>query len=267
MNAITKSLEDIRYNIPLEVLNIAFKAGNRNSWSATPISLEERITASVIRSRVLVDCNLVGGIEKVINLAKAQVTYVYNLDTLYKIPKVLTDNKSITSVLSFIPGTLNADAISSIGYGTTNELVNAGNRIGDAIGANYPQVEANMEIIGDNLVVVKYSVFPSVPGSLRVTVGNDENLENISPRSYINFSKLVTLATKAYIYNKLLIELDRGYLLGGQELTTVTNYVESLSDSNELYLEYLNTVWRKTSVMNDTEVFSRYIRAMTNPAL
>lgn len=269
MNAIEKSLEEIRYSIPKEVLELAFRAGDKYGWRAAPISLDERITASVIRSRVLVDCNLVGGIERVIDLNRAQVRYVDGLDTLYKINKTLTDNKPIVSVLSFIAGAINTvtPGVAGVGYGPTGTLTSVASRIGAAADMGYPQVEANIELVGDNLVVVKYSNYPVLPGAIRVVLANDENLENINPRSYINFSKLVILATKAYIYNKLKIELDIGAIMGGHEISSISSYVDELADSNELYHEFLTTVWSKTAVMNDSERYSRYIRAQISPGL
>ena len=94
-----------------------------------------------------------------------------------------------------------------------------------------------------------------------------ENLNNISPRSWEAFAKLCVLAVKAFIYNELLIEIDQAYLQGGQELGAFKNYVDGLSDANDMYLTHLKEVWMVTAVMNDVHAHTRIIKLMVNPAV
>jgi len=57
MNAISNALVDLRFKIPPEILNIGFR---ENAVMINQvIGLDERILNSVIRTRVLKDCNLV----------------------------------------------------------------------------------------------------------------------------------------------------------------------------------------------------------------
>ena len=68
MNIINKIIDELRYRIPSEILNIAFRDSNNNWRQHQPISLNEQILTKVIRPRVIVDSNIIGGQEVLINL-------------------------------------------------------------------------------------------------------------------------------------------------------------------------------------------------------
>jgi hypothetical protein len=95
----------------------------------------------------------------------------------------------------------------------------------------------------------------------------DENLNALNPRTFINFSKLCIYATKMFIHNELVVELNRGYIQGGYELNKIQEIIEEYKDAEEQYYDFLENVWRKISFMNDTESYSRYIKSLINPVL
>jgi len=99
MNAISKAMSEVYYNIPMEIINLGF---NDNPAYAAH-SIDETIMSRVIRPRVLVDCNIVGGVEMYINLMYCKIfdySTNYGNEFLIEVPKQVTNNRSIISVLS-----------------------------------------------------------------------------------------------------------------------------------------------------------------------
>src|SRR5574343_1842064 len=272
MNPISKAMDEAKFTIPLEVLKEAFK-DDRPTWRRAPISLDEMILSKVIRPRVLVDCNLVGGQMVLVPLEGLTPDFVDNFNLVYHIPKDRTNNRSIISVasVSYMPY---ASAYNSagLGYGAVsplsmNEVANAAQRVADSVSGVPPISNANAELIGENTVLIKDQFRVTSAYILRCLLANEEQLNNISPRSYPNFAKLCGLAIKSFIYRTLLIRIDQAYLQGGQELGAMKSYVESLSDSEEMYQTYLNEIWRPTAFMNDQQSYTRYIKLQINPGV
>ena len=106
MNAISIALQEIRYCIPYEVLQLAFVENEpfvgyvRNEL----ISLDERIRNSVIRTRVMTNCNLVGGdpITVYLNSPGIQINEILPAEYVITIPKHYTLGRSIIAALSIV---------------------------------------------------------------------------------------------------------------------------------------------------------------------
>ena len=272
MSAITKALDHIKMTIPFEVLKIAFRDDLHN-WRQAPTGLDNLILEKVIKPRVLVDADLVGGSMVIIALDTVAPKYVDNYSFIYEIPPDKVSNREIVSVLSvgYLPyagsfgyGTTNQPAMSS---GSFNDLTSAGQRLMDSH-SNMPVVStASCDIIGYNTVLIRDSQRLTATYTLRCVLANDVNLVNINPRSWLNFCNLCALAVKSFIYNKLIIQIDQAYLSGGQELGALKNYVESLSDAEELYQTYLRETWQAVAFHNDSQSFERFIRLQISPGL
>lgn len=272
MNPIAKALDEVKFRIPDQVLKETFK-DERPTWRKAPVSLDELIMTKVIRPRVLVDCNLVGGQMVLVPLEGIAPDFVDNFNMVYHIPKDRTNNRSIVSVasVSYMPY---AAAFNSggLGYGniapsSMNEVANAAQRVADSVSGVPPISNANAELIGENTVLIKDQFRVTSVYILRCLLANEEQLNNISPRSYLHFAKLCEMAVKSYIYRTLLIRIDQAYLHGGQELGAMKNYVESLSDAEEMYQTTLNEIWRPTAFMNDQQSYTRFIKLQINPAV
>lgn len=271
MGPLLKALDEIKFTIPIEVLNEAFK--DQNSWRQAPISLDERILAKVIRPRVLVDCNLVGGSTVIIPLNGIIPEIVDDVSVIYKVPKDLTQNRSIVSVLSVgyaqrgygMSGI--SPAIAGVAPNNVNDLMQAAQRVGDSVSTMPFISNAHATLIGENLVLIKSPFRTTSIQSLRCLVSNDENMNNISPRSFHNLAQLCIFAVKSFIYKTLLIRIDQAFLQGGQELGAMKSYVETLSDSEENYRTFLKEVWTPTAFMNDVPSYDRFIRLQVNPGL
>lgn len=272
MNILSKALDEIKYTIPGPILTEAFKDRSM-AWVSNPTSLDDKIMTKIIRPRVLIDAKLVGGQTADISIAgiEPQVFDVYNM--VFRIPKSRTGNKTIYSVLDvgFTP-TNNIFAASSFGFSgidpaSVNNVNNISRRIGDASSSVPPITTADIEIIGENTILIKNMYSTTNAYYLRCILENDPNMSNISPRSYLAFSKLCQLAVKSYIYNNLIIRMDRAYIEGGQELGSFKSIVENYADAEEMYQTYLAEKWTKIALMNDTFAYNRLIKMQISPGL
>lgn len=273
MNIITKAVDTIKFNIPIEILRIAFKDSIYNHNRA-PISLDENILNQLVRPRVLVDSNLVGGDTVIIPLDGLNYRVIDNYSVVYEIPSDVINHRNILSVLSIgylsrIGGTgySHGNHTGSSNCSGSNDLLNAAMRVGSSM-AGIPNVStARADLVGNNTVVVYDQSGITGLYELRCIVANEANLGNISPRSYLPFSNLCLHAAKSYIYNRLIVAIDSAYISGGQELGAIKNIIESYSDAEENYQTYLNEKWRPTAFMNDTPSYDRFIKMQISPGL
>lgn len=262
-NPISKAVAEVWRRVPGEILREVF-APNYNNWRAVPISVDDQIISQVIRSRVLVDCDMVGGQEVWIPLEGLPNERTPEMMSVIYIPKDRTQGRAITQVLHL--GYMNYVAASQQ---TANGMFQSGSvtpltMASQALNASYDIVgkmgTSRLELIGENVVLVKDPSIAPTSGVLRCVLANDENMNNLSIRSFHAFSKLCELAVKSHIYNRLVIEMDSGKIRGGFEIGAFKNIVDSYSEKEEEYQDYLKMKWQKISVMNDRETYERHIR-------
>jgi hypothetical protein len=260
MNPIQKSLSEIKYRIPPEVLNTVF-VKRLERWRDTPKSIDEQIMSLVIRPRVLTDCNLVGGREIWILLDGCRIGGDDVYQSVFRIPKERTNGASIMSVLNISfadPSRISAAGIAA--NGQNNMMLQAGQAVMDAMGMIPQTSTARIELIGENVVLVRDVMTMPANAYLRCLVANDENMNNIQLRSYHHFAKLVEYAVKSYIYNFYIVDLDVGELRGGQTLGVIKTLIDGYADAEENYQTYLREKWAKVAFMNDNERFNRNLR-------
>lgn len=253
-----KAVDEIKASIPRQILDEVFIEKGYYQ-RGLPASLDELIITKVLRPRVLVDCNLVGGTEVLIPLHNVPPFKTNENEFVYRIPKELTQNRSINSVLSISYGAsyrfANKNTVgllqSSGAAGIASKVINAASSI--------PIVSSDrVQLIGENIVLLSNPEFINEDIVLRAILANDENMSHLQLRSYLAFAALCVLATKAYIFNHAVIPMDMGQLSGGQNLGRFKDVIDGYSDSNELYSTYLREKWTKISFMNDRESFNRY---------
>ena len=103
MNPIQKAISDVKAAIPRPILERTFMKpdpfalGARMAYS--PTSLDYRIRTLVIEGNVLPDCDLVGGTEVTIPLVSVVPQWVSDYNVIYRIPKSLTQNRSILRLI------------------------------------------------------------------------------------------------------------------------------------------------------------------------
>lgn len=262
MLALKKAISDVRNRIPTEILNIAFMT----KIALIPgkvTTLDEQIKSIICRDIVLQDCNIVRGVSYTIPVDKCNqynISYHNNQNHLIiEVPYSLTDNREILSALGL------TYAPKQTGF-SGNELVNLASMAMNNISSNVGGVTtSNVEIIGPNTVMVHENILGGIGGHLRITIENDPNFRNINNRAANAFSKLVLLATKGFIYNELVLELDKGYIYGGHDLSKIVEIVDRWENAWEEYDEYLKSKWAKISFMNDDEANSRFLKIQIAP--
>lgn len=263
MNPIKKAVDDIRFRIPRPILNLVFQENSFN-WRNSPISLDEQIINKVIRSKVLPDCNLVGGAEVFISLDGVPSEMTSDFTTVYYIPKERTQNRSINTVLSmsYLTGAALAALGGTTGFSSCSATpgVIAAQAMMNSFSMIPPVSTANISLIGENTVLVRDTAPPIGFGFLRCILENDEQMSHLQLRSIPDFSTLCTLACKAYIYNEYIVTLDRGQLYGGHDIGVVKQIIEGYADTSELYETFLRERWQKVSFMNDRESMTRMIK-------
>ena len=262
MGPLSKCIDEVKFRIPRAILEAVF-IKRAQHWRLTPASLDEHILNEVVRPRVLVDCNLVGGTEVFIPLDGVPLERGNDYTTVYRIPKDKTQGRSIMSVLNITFSDPTKVSSYGVAAGAHNSIMmQAGQAVMDAMGSMPVTSTAYVQLIGENVVMVRDTVVLPANIYLRCLLENDENMSHLQLKSYRDFSKLVEYAVKAYIYNEYVIPMDMGELYGGQALGRFKEIIDSYADAEELYQDFLRDKWQKISLMNDRESYTRHIRLM-----
>lgn len=264
MNPISKAISDIKRVIPREVLNRAFLRPESGLFATATQSIDDAIRTIVIWGRVLEDTNLVGGAEIRIELTGMPYSQPDNLRRVYRIPKEKTGGRTIMSALNVSFGSslymASSAGMASQGCGSST-LTDLAQALLSS-GQNIPDVsEASVQIIGENVIMVELGNYHPHFLYLRCVVSHDPYLTHLQLRSYIDFSKLCTLAVKAHVYTTLIVQMGDGQLQGGQQLGVFKDIVDEYRDANELYEEFLRDKWTKIMFMNDNEKMNRFVRS------
>jgi len=254
MTAIRKAVADVYFNIPADILRLGFEGSGLDNV----ISLDEAIINRVIRPRVMVDCNIVGGVSLTIPVGSCILheRFVSNMvETVIDVPKTLTNNRSIIAPVGIFQAYLRHTVHVS------DPLSNALNQMTNNM--DPPQIVsvAKLEMIGENKVLAVAQQNMLYNTLLKCNVENDNNLANIATRSHLAFSELVLLAVKAYIYVNLQVKLGQGYIYNGHELGVVTDVLSDFSSANDDYKEYLRETWSKVAFCNDKVKMVNFLRS------
>lgn len=275
MNALIYAINEITHVIPHELLQAAFTIDD-SPETVNLNTVDDKILRKLLRKRVLIDMNITGGIETIIPLNSVQPSFYEYFYTIYQIPPEMTMNKEIVSALNimlmpgsgvFGQGNLGGNSFGNIGYMNENPVMNVANRIGSAASPSGVLSNAHLEIVGYNTILIYANFRVLTNFGLRVLLENDSNLNNIQPRSYKDVSMACVLACKAYIYNKLIIPVNSGYLASGQDLGMFKSILESYSEAEADYNTFLRERLGAVLFMNDTTRHNRLIASMINPSL
>ena len=264
MSALKYGIDRITREIPSEILHLAFL--RKSDYFSVKTSLEKQITDLVITNIVLRDTNVVGGVTVTIRLDNCKLTYYEKNPTEHNlvitVPYRVTNGKKILSALSLVD-----DLGGSSGYNSSsNPLMSAMNNKMDfdsKIGSGF--ATSNLELIAPNTILVYDECDYISTGYLKVQVENNSNLSNISTKSYLNFGELCVLAAKQFIYNKLVIDIDKGVLYSGHELGKITDIILGYESATEDYNIFIKEKWMKTMFINDKPSMSDFLKAIVRP--
>lgn len=279
MDALSYAINEIRHTIPPPLLNLVFSR-NGIRFANNPGALDAAIRDKVIDGRVRQNVNAIGAVQIDIPLDGPGVGLTmgdrspetYDRFTyVFEVPKTLTQNRTITSALAYSyayngHAGVNLSAVDNIagsamcGYSNVMDAVQG---VAQSMMPIQVNQTARVSIVGENVILIEDYIPLPRQSYLRCLVTHDSQFSTIKPQSVPAFSTLVVLATKAYIYNMYRIELDRGFLQGGQELGEIKNTVDSYSSAEEEYQTFLRDKWRKISHMNDPARMQRFAKMIT----
>lgn len=266
MNIVQAAVTAIFSRIPIEILEIGFIHFDP-SYESYNVSLEEKIINKVIRPVVIKDTNIAGGQIIPVNTSGLSMQLIDAYSLLVEIPPDRVNNRTILEALSasYIPE-------GSHQYGQFPMLAQAGmNKQGSDISAagqrlfsshaSIPvQSTSHLELVGTNTVMIRDQSRISGIYSIRVLVGNEENLSNLPIKVYQPFTKLCEHAVKAYLFNFLRVKVDRQYLLNGQPLGSIKELIDEYRDSQEMYETFLKEQWGAIAYLADPVRRDRLIK-------
>lgn len=260
LNPIEKALEEIRDEIPFELLQAAYQMAG-DEYAGTVYSLDHRIRTTTIERRVLTDMDLVGGSEVYLPLASAGMTQVDAFTYIFSIPPELTHNRPIMQVYSIHFGPLGYTSPAALGMGSQSVLGAATSKVLDAAIKAPPAETSYINILNSNTIQVRFTYRPTSIAFLRCRLGMDEGMTNLRPALYLDFSEMCMLAVQTHIYTKLAVRVDKDALAGGQALGVFREILWEFKGSAELYRNARKR-WRKMAIFNDPEQYRRLLRSM-----
>lgn len=234
-------LKQIYLKIPREVLIEAFQPGME--------SLDYAIKKIIIFDIVLRSCNLFAGKLTKIKL-KTSYSIRVNADdypfplydgnyTLYRIPPEVRANRDIVAAIdiAYPLGQFSAYGYSpEVGSNTIASLTN------EVLSSNThsPQYLTPVPIaMDDNIIKLDPPQAFHVDWIVSCMVKYDENFNNITPNMYKSLGEMSLNATKMYIYNKLMIPISQGFLVGGKNLEAIKFTIEKYDDAEDKFNEAL----------------------------
>lgn len=259
MNILSEAIRNIHYRIPKEILREAFFTNDYLKTNANH-SIDTRIRDVIFERWVRVDMDMVGGTMVLIPLGNLTYTTVDNVNVIIRIPRHLTQGRSITTALS-----VSMNDNYGMGFGMLPTQINSSmyvtemNKIVDSL-APIPDVStAQVMLIDDNTIMVNRLPVVLSQMYLRCIISNDPECNNVQPANYDAFRDLLLKATKAYIYNELYIRMGTTRLFGGMDLGEFKEIVGNYADAQDLYQEALEN-WRNLTIMNDPMSKERHLK-------
>ncbi len=261
LSALNIIMNEIHFNIPSDILNLAFTQNNNFRNPVT--SVDDEISTEVLRKRFMVDLNLSSQETVSIPLTSCQLLFHDTTKTAFYVPKELTEGRSIVSVHNMLSGFhLHGDSqITNHKVTGATTLDVASNIMNSLDNVNIRQT-SRIDLIGVNTVLIDEGMLQHLAVNLTVVLENETNLNNINPRAFKTLAMGAIYVTKAYIYNSLVIQINKGMLYSGHELSIIKDIIEDYKDAEEAYQEWYNNVWKVTAFTNNNKTMDKYISSM-----
>jgi hypothetical protein len=247
-NALDIAKTRIMFEIPYEILTRAFLNGE--PWEAS-YPLEEMIAHKVIRTRVYKDVNIFGGKTKHIVLEQRFREYLQRTPadsrmntgpySLYRIPAEEREFCPIIEVhnltfrgnyAGYVPNTNNWTGGRT--FATMGQAILQSHTFSDS------PPRPNVELLNGDLVRLSPSQHSAITWVLECRIAYDQQFTNLNTSAMDTFANLCVAATKAYIYNKMVIPMGRAHIESGYELGEFKSIIDSYSDAITRYQELLN---------------------------
>lgn len=261
MNPVVKVIEDIKFAIPAEILQVAFYRREFGQF-IRPVTVDDLIRERVIEGRVRPDCDLVGGTEITIPIHDLTYEIWDTYRYCYRIPRERTNGRQITRTVGVIIGSNYYSGGMYMGVEGYSQTLDASNGVLASLSAIPHVASADVQLVGPNTILVSDILTTTSMLFLRCYVENDADFNNLRSTVVQRFSEMCLLATKAYIYNKLKVPMDMGELIGGQPLGAFKEIVDGYSDAREQYQDFLLNKWKRIAIFNDPMAKRRHLRLL-----
>lgn len=271
MDVFTQAIRRVmRADIPEEILYDAF-IDQSQRIRRSPLSIEQQIRTEIIRKQVMMDLANVGGVMVDIPLNGIPYTTTDNFQKIFTIPMSKTFGRLITSVMGIymnVTSNFNEAAPGQTVSPYYNPpIARSVNRVINSYRPMPLMANARCEVTADNVITVRDYMCFSPDSTMRVKLQYSEDFSELKRAYYKDFAELVLWATKAYIYRKLALRLDRAALDAGREFGRYKEFVDEYRDANTTYDTLLDEKWGRILILNDQkqkEVHLDYIgRART----
>lgn len=259
MNPILFALNQaIATGIPKEVLTRAFYDVQQYNNMDTR-SLIFHLQDQVIYRFLLPAMNIGGGKRMIIELGDVQPEIRDRFTRIYRVPMSMTQGRSIVSALSISYGAyLNTGSIAYPGNGGS-QLLNSAQQVVNSVSAPKVNSTDQVALIGENTIMVRDAIQMFGGVNLECYLEHDKQLSDLHPRATLIFSDLVLLAIKAYIHNKLIVQMDMGVIHAGHELGVIRDIISGYADSHEMMMTMLKTDWPRVNALTDFESHKKFI--------
>lgn len=263
MSAVQYALDRICATIPPQIRKLAFNPPSRFGNFRAPISEQAGIREKVIYGRVMRDAELQGGREVYIPLINVNPEYQDNFRVIYRIPDEVTNGATIIVPLNVTFGEGTIMGTTNMGMRGSSPMLDAASGV---LSSHLPiplVSSAYLRLLGRNVVMIEDNL--SVPRDifLKAIVTYDEELSNISPRSWHRFGDLCVLGCKAYIYNEMDIAIDEGQIQGGYNIGRIRDRISEYADAEQMYQEFLKTQWPQVAIFSDFERRKRHLKMIS----
>lgn len=266
MNPIAKAIDEIMWDIPLEILTQVFITQDMVACGAA-LSLETRIRETIIDNRVVVDLDLFGTNEDYISLdAPCRSEYIDPYTVVYYVPEEVTQGRPIRQLYSLHFGILGyQNAGQALRY-SESPLGSEVRKVLDSAMRIPPALTSYLNLINHNTFMVRFVTLPYPSAFLRCRLGADSEMNFLRPTSIPMFAELCVHAAKAYIYNRMRIPMDQAFLSGGQQLGAFRDTIMEWAGENAEYKEKMKRMRKLITAFNDPEARRRHIRTVVPPS-
>lgn len=264
MSAIAGALRQINMEIPQEVLQLAFlprryDPSRRMKFidGQLPVSIDAMITDQVIQGFVGPQINRSGGQDIDIPLRDVPYERIDHWNAIWRIPDSLTGQRTIIAFKKITYG-------NSIYGNAKEECASGGNLLTQATKGLMAVHQkpgrigtAEASLVAHNTVQVTDSNRITYDMVLTCTVTHNNNFSDIPPGSLHRFDELCVLATKAYIYTKLNINLDEGAINSGATNGRIREVVDEYRDAIREYKDYWRDEYRPAAFINNRKQWKK----------
>ena len=256
MTAIEYALNEIRFNIPNELLVIAFK--ERNDLFSQVVTLDARIRKTVIEGRVIPNCSLTSGVTVKIPIEKCEVQHLADNEFFISVPKELTNNKKIITALSLVSNTIYSYGLPM--YANVNPMASVAGKMYNHLTDDNVIQTARLEVVADNLIFVSDPIVSIYGGYLKVKIEYDNKMSKLNMSAYPIFAQACIYAVKSYLRNKLRVQVDQGQIYSGHELSIIRELIDEYQDAEEMYQDMLKTKLKKALFSTQSDNMSNFIK-------